>query len=371
MKLDTKDFDLLDWSDRSTTNRNDEGGKVLGFDPPADPVLSFAAEDTCASPDADCSERHESRTISTHDTYEFLKARTKDIKAHCGEVCQTEVFNTNVVGKGQWYDIIEKNINCQELFENVHITDFELDLPRAMKKIPKFLLDDYSYQGRVPLLPMYMDDSHGITHSLVWSEEEIRSFRSHIRNGNKIGSYGEEATQRIMQNIKDHLSVQDKHVLVIGSQHPWIEAILLEFGAKEVTTLEYVKIVSEVPQIKVMTPTEMAKAYLDGELAQFDAVVSFSSIEHSGLGRYGDGLNPFADLITMARTWCVTKEGGRALIGVPTGPDQVLFNAAKVYGPLQYSHLFANWKQIQSEVDDSMYRDQCKYCYQPIHIIEK
>ena len=32
--------------------------------------------------------------------------------------------------------------------------------------------------------------------------------------------------------------------------------------------------------------------FLKGELGPFDAVVTFSSVEHSGLGRYGDGLNP-------------------------------------------------------------------------------
>ncbi len=30
-------------------------------------------------------------------------------------------------------------------------------------------------------------------------------------------------------------------------------------------------------------------------------MVSFSSLEHSGLGRYGDQLNPHGDLIAMAR----------------------------------------------------------------------
>ena len=66
---------------------------------------------------------------------------------------------------------------------------------------------------------------------------------------------------------------------------------------------------------------------LSGELGpegrQFDAVVTYSSLEHGGLGRYGDQLNPWADLIAMAKAWCLTKTGGRLLIGVPTGPDTV------------------------------------------------
>jgi len=33
--------------------------------------------------------------------------------------------------------------------------------------------------------------------------------------------------------------------------------------------------------------------------------------------RYGDQLNPWGDLITMARAWCMVKPGGFAAIGVP------------------------------------------------------
>ena len=39
------------------------------------------------------------------------------------------------------------------------------------------------------------------------------------------------------------------------------------------------------------------------------------AIEHSGLGRYGEALNPWGDLITMAKAWCLTKQGGKFLIG--------------------------------------------------------
>jgi hypothetical protein len=39
--------------------------------------------------------------------------------------------------------------------------------------------------------------------------------------------------------------------------------------------------------------------------------------------RYGDMLNPWGDLITMARAWCLVKPGGLGLVGVPTGMDQV------------------------------------------------
>ncbi len=49
--------------------------------------------------------------------------------------------------------------------------------------------------------------------------------------------------------------------------------------------------------MSILDPMEMSENFLAGKLEKFDTVVSFSSIEHSGLGRYGDGLNPWADLV--------------------------------------------------------------------------
>ena len=75
--------------------------------------------------------------------------------------------------------------------------------------------------------------------------------------------------------------------------------------------------------MSIMSPDEFSKIFLAGNLKKFDVVVSFSSLEHSGLGRYGDGLNPWADLIAMAKAWCVVKPEGLALVGVPAGEDMI------------------------------------------------
>ena len=49
--------------------------------------------------------------------------------------------------------------------------------------------------------------------------------------------------------------------------------------------------------------------------------------------------------ITFCR--CLTRPGGRMLLGVPMRPaDVIQFNAHRVYGPLQMSHMLANWEQI-------------------------
>ena len=86
-------------------------------------------------------------------------------------------------------------------------------------------------------------------------------------------------------------------------QTPWLEATILEAGASRVTTLEYIKIKSQHPKVKTVLPADFMARFSNGSLEKFDFAVSFSSLEHSGLGRYSDGLNPYGDLIAMARIW--------------------------------------------------------------------
>merc|ERR1712039_683597 len=110
---------------------------------------------------------------------------------------------------------------------------------------------------------------------------------------------------------------------------------LLAVGARHVTTIEYGTIVSQHPNVSTMTPAQVTEKFLNSSGAEpkFDLAVTFSSIEHSGLGRYGDTLNPWGDLQAMAKAWCITKDNGPMFAGVPTGDSDLLqFNAHRNYG---------------------------------------
>jgi hypothetical protein len=155
-------------------------------------------------------------------------------------------------------------------------------------------------------------------------------------------------------------SIRGGHVLVVGSENPWVEACALHAGARLVTTPEYGEITSLHPSVKTMKPSEARGAFASGTMPMFDAVVTFSSMEHSGLGRYGDGLNPWGDLQGIARTWYVTRPGGELFLAVPVGPDLIEYNAHRKYGPLMLSHLTANW------IQDVRFPGS-----QPVHIFHK
>ena len=50
------------------------------------------------------------------------------------------------------------------------------------------------------------------------------------------GPYGKQETDNLNRIMKDHLDVEEKHILIIGSESPWIETMALRLGASHVTT---------------------------------------------------------------------------------------------------------------------------------------
>ena len=83
-------------------------------------------------------------------------------------------------------------------------------------------------------------------------------------------------------------------------------------------------------------------------------------------------MNPWGDVIAMAKAWCVTKSGGKALIGFPSGPfDSIEFNANRLYGPIMTPHIFANWNVEHTNLDLTQFDESCTYCYEPLYILSK
>jgi SAM-dependent methyltransferase len=67
-----------------------------------------------------------------------------------------------------------------------------------------------------------------------------------------------------------------------------------------------------------------------------DSVPSLSSlhvIEHIGLGRYGDTVDPNGYLKAAAELCRVLAPGGRLLLGTPVGRERVCFDAHRVFDP--------------------------------------
>ncbi len=65
-----------------------------------------------------------------------------------------------------------------------------------------------------------------------------------------------------------------------------------------------------------------------------ESLSALCSLEHFGLGRYGDPIDPEACFKAFKSIQRVMKSGGRAYISVPVGKsDKLAFNAHRIFRP--------------------------------------
>lgn len=170
-----------------------------------------------------------------------------------------------------------------------------------------------------------------------WSAELVDALTEAARNGDPAAGpteYPESAEQ--MYRALERVSVAGKDVCVLGSVSPWIEAIVLSRGAASVTTVDYCPI--DVKSDKIVF-----HRVGDPELKnkQFDVVATFSSIEHDGLGRYGDPINPTGDISATEEAYDILRPGGALLFSVPVGSGCIEGNFHRIYNRKRLNRLFA------------------------------
>ena len=102
--------------------------------------------------------------------------------------------------------------------------------------------------------------------------------------------------------------------------------------------------------------TSMAGNILDLPFAD-NSVNSLSClhvIEHIGLGRYGDPIDPQGSIKAARELERIVNSGGMLLLSLPIGRERICFNAHRVHGPDTVLEMFSQMKLIQfSYVDDA------------------
>lgn len=109
----------------------------------------------------------------------------------------------------------------------------------------------------------------------------------------------------------------------------------------------------------VLNLTNLSSAHADLTNLPFasDSINSLScmhTIEHIGLGRYGDPIDPKADLKAINELKRVCAPNGTLLIVVPIGKRRIQFNAHRIYDPFDVIDYMKDFKLNQlSFVDDN------------------
>lgn len=71
-----------------------------------------------------------------------------------------------------------------------------------------------------------------------------------------------------------------------------------------------------------------------------DSISCMHTVEHIGLGRYGDALDPKGDLKAIEELKRVTKQGGSVLFVTPVGRPRIEFNGHRIYSYEQIIEYF-------------------------------
>ena len=185
---------------------------------------------------------------------------------------------------------------------------------------------------------------------LQWSENFVNNYCAHVESGTEIGSYSLAEVGLVRLAFNETIGQAFGSIgLVMGSELPWVECLALSAGAKAVWTFEYGNINSTHPRMFARPYKEMAAGFASGTISQVDWIATFSSLEHSGLGRYGDPLNPDGDKEALQQAWCMLKPGGTLILGIPMSCQRngfIEFNAHRFYGFERLAHISSGYQLI-------------------------
>lgn len=205
------------------------------------------------------------------------------------------------------------------------------------RHIPKELLDKYTMNGKIRTRYSYFDGSYPPEKPVIYKRQEIDEYIARVK-AKGVFEYGKTDTW-LYQALQKY-GIEKQRVAILGSTGPRYESICLSYGGIP-TTIEYNRIISEDPRLRTMTPYEYDKNPIS-----FDAAFSISSFEHSGLGRYGDPLNPDGDIEAMSNVKNMIKEKGLLFLAVPIGLDTLVWNAHRIYGRIRLPELLKDWKLL-------------------------
>lgn len=197
-----------------------------------------------------------------------------------------------------------------------------------------------------------------IGRGIAWNYDDVHTLLSMLKSGEDVSP---KTYPEAMKDMKSAITtlpqgLANKTVLVVGSITPWLESIALHLGAKEVTTSDYNlphwgrDMKKKLPQLKRgrLLPEMLA----DVNSEQYDVILSYSSIEHDGLGRYGDPIFPDGDLAAMREIYLLLKPGGSLVLGVPTeGVDANHYYSQRLYGPVRFPVLLRGWNYRGAAMD--------------------
>ena len=189
----------------------------------------------------------------------------------------------------------------------------------------------------------------------IWRPEALDLHLKMIQEGEDVSPIDYPGAQKGLQKALDAIKIKNMTVAIFGSISPWVESIVHHNGAKVPTmTVDY----NQPKSFDERLQTELMTTMLENEQL-FEVVVSYSSIEHDGHGRYGDPLDPDGDLADMKEIWLKVALGGLLLLNVPFNTvDAFYWVSIRVYGPERLLLLIRGWEYVGLATPDKLYESK-------------
>jgi SAM-dependent methyltransferase len=206
--------------------------------------------------------------------------------------------------------IISILLRCKNLFSNFFFDPWEMLM--KWRAIPVFVKNIFEYNAnRKSNVP-----------AIRFSNIFFTTYEKYMPGGTVGGHYFLQdvwAAKKIYQS-------GCKHHVDIGSRIDGFVAHLLPF-----CTVEYVDIrpiESPFPELVFKEGSILSLPYQDNSVASLSCL---HVIEHIGLGRYGDPIDPEGHIKAAQELSRVLKPGGRLYLGTPVGKETVCFDAHRIF----------------------------------------
>lgn len=209
-----------------------------------------------------------------------------------------------VIRKIHWLLCVQFGIDIRRLLRSLR------GLPRYVRDLFRFCKE---YEGQIGFLPCLHD----------WYEEGGATKNEYF-------------WQDLYVAQKIHFSNPEKHV-DIGSRVDGFVAHVASF--REIEVFDIRPVTSQIPgvtfrQADLMNPSATLVEYCD-------SLSCLHALEHFGLGRYGDPIDPHGYASGLANMARMLQPGGLFYLSVPIGRERVEFNGHRIFDPLSLVRLAA------------------------------
>ncbi len=221
-----------------------------------------------------------------------------------------------------------------------------------------------NYGGPVGWTSMYLNETGGECNVVV--KPDIINI---LKTEQTMGSwcYGPTLNKAVWDALKKYKRGTVCADIGCGNNSPY-PSFLIAAGYPLVTTYD-VRFPTKWDKQIIPRRMDLADSTLNIR-EELDLAISISCIEHVGLGRYGDKLDPDGDIKMVQNIRKLLRPGGILIFAVPLGRAEVCWNAHRCYNDYRLGKLLEGFKKID-ELGEVRMKKHSNHVTQPVVVAQK